>query len=492
LSVAGLGDIKNELQKSMFRRLKMKLTWTDVEPYFEEEKVLVGGQDMYWYQYVWQLLAEHNLTTYYSLVEKLTVYSRIYSTLKIYREFCSSAFEESPDFCLYLDKITDDEETQDIYDALIRDSDSMQTIYDVLETNLGREKVFYSLWITRNPNIFSDNEDSEENQIDSYERYIGILNDESGMNEVANTDLSAGKLASYEWLSNNNVKTSATMACSEPNIVDNVTVFPLLREYITIFLNNAQIACDQEDTRVLFYRGQSDKAYSLTPSVFRNGLLAKEHILIQDMLLNAPDDFSGNESIIERLIKMQHYGLPTRLLDVTMNPLVALFFACSDNGNMDKDGEVIVFYDYMERPSGIDSRCLVALSEYSGSSERQMLGFLTEKGFANPEIGNLSRMVYLPIEAPRNNERIKRQHGAFVVVGIHGREDGNPYQKVCFNLKPLLVKNFGDGISRSIIIPKEQKRQLITELDAFGINHAFLFPELEHQAIYIRNKHEDV
>jgi hypothetical protein len=262
----------------------------------------------------------------------------------------------------------------------------------------------------------------------------------------------------------------------------------LLCEYISIFLQNAQIANNQEDTRVLFYRGQSDKNFLLTPYVFRKGLLPKEHILIQNLLLNSPDEFSGAENSLERLIKMQHYGLPTRLLDVTMNPLVALFFACNKNEN--RDGEIFVFYDYMKRPNDFTARCLIALTEYNGSSERQMLGFLTERGIANPELGNLTKLPYIPIEAPRSNERIKRQNGAFMLFGIHGEESSNPYQKINFDLKPLLAKN-PDGISHSITIPHEHKEQLLNELDALGINHAFLFPELEHQASYIRSKYEE-
>lgn len=262
-----------------------------------------------------------------------------------------------------------------------------------------------------------------------------------------------------------------------------------LRTYLDIFLKNTQIVNAQNDKRILVYRGQSDKSYSLTPSVFRKGLLSKEHILINDILLNSPDEFSGIENTLERLIKMQHYSLPTRLLDVTLNPLVALYFAC--NENPDKDGEIIVFYDYIQRPHDINTRCIVALAEYSGSSERQMLGFLTDKGFSNLELGHLTKVTHIPIAAPLNNERIRHQQGAFIILGIRGDDTGNPFQKTEFDLKPLLVKDFNDGITRSIIIPKEYKGTLLQELETFKINHGFLFPELEHQAAYIKTKYEE-
>lgn len=263
-----------------------------------------------------------------------------------------------------------------------------------------------------------------------------------------------------------------------------------LEEYLNIFLHNARIVKAQGDSRTLFYRGQSNKGYSLTPSVFRKGLLSKEHTLISDMMLNSPDEFTGINNVLERLIKMQHYGLPTRLLDITLNPLVALYFACKDSP--EQDGEVLAFYDYIQRPTETNVRCLAALSEYNGSSERQMLGFLTDRGFNNLEIVKLTSITHIPIEAPLNNERIKRQHGAFLVVGMRGDDSGNPFQKTMFDLKPLLIRDYDDGISRSIIIPKEYKPELLKELDAFGINHGFLFPELEHQAAYIKDKYEEV
>jgi len=92
---------------------------------------------------------------------------------------------------------------------------------------------------------------------------------------------------------------------------------------------------DKEAGTQTFYRGHANKDWSLLPSIFRtpNGV-EKEHLLFRDMVAHEPQSFSECKSALDYLVQMQHYGLPTRLLDMTMNPLVALYFACQSVGDV--------------------------------------------------------------------------------------------------------------------------------------------------------------
>lgn len=97
---------------------------------------------------------------------------------------------------------------------------------------------------------------------------------------------------------------------------------------------------EKEDTETFYYRGHADRTWGLLPSILRRSNeessgVEKEHLLFRDMVAHIPQSFSECKSALDYLVQMQHYELPTRLLDVTMNPLVALYFACpfADNIN---------------------------------------------------------------------------------------------------------------------------------------------------------------
>lgn len=209
--------------------------------------------------------------------------------------------------------------------------------------------------------------------------------------------------------------------------------------------------------KVLF-RGQENLEWPLLPGLFRyESFYHNEIDLIKELERKLPQEFN-QKNILEKLIKMQHYGAPTRLLDLTGNPLVGLYFACSQK--MESDGVV-----YVENGPlfSIDSPGIQAI-------ERMMYN---KQWFDEQYDEKLKdEHTVAIIKSPINNQRLHNQDGYFALYNYHGK-----YKK--FDWSPLDID--GGFLLAKIIIPSEEKSALVKELSLLGIKKSFLFPELQYE-----------
>ena len=123
---------------------------------------------------------------------------------------------------------------------------------------------------------------------------------------------------------------------------------------------------EPEKGHTRFFRGHGDEGWQMLPSIYREtSLIENEDKIIKDALTYCPDDFLPSDTLFEKLVKLQHYGYSTRLLDLTANALVALYFAAWNEQHQDKDGELIILDIPNEEIKYGDSDTVAILSAIS-------------------------------------------------------------------------------------------------------------------------------
>lgn len=123
------------------------------------------------------------------------------------------------------------------------------------------------------------------------------------------------------------------------------------------------------------------------------------------------------ESLLEWLSLMQHYGVPTRLLDFTTSPYVALYFALEAYDLTARPDMAVYATNYSELMDV--SLSLIAAEDNKFSETRQSINGRQDDIFAET-IDRFNREILWVTEPQRLNARIDRQSGCFLVSGSKG------------------------------------------------------------------------
>lgn len=253
-------------------------------------------------------------------------------------------------------------------------------------------------------------------------------------------------------------------------------------------LNNEQVK--------FFFRGETREHEDIRPTLYNgNGaLVEREHLLFKDCVRMRPYEFADERTTFEKLAKMQHFSLPTRLLDISSNPLVALYFATRYKESQEnKDGRVIVLRVPSQRIKFYDSDTVSVVANickrtYDFITDRD-LGYLLhdireEKSYFQDCIDPEHLEKVWCVKPLMKNPRMIQQDGLFLLFGIEQSKR---------NFAKIRTWNFNDDEeditqSKEFIIPAAAKETIRKNLAYLGFSKDKLFPDLQNTAEYL-NEH---
>ena len=272
----------------------------------------------------------------------------------------------------------------------------------------------------------------------------------------------------------------------------------------------------RDDGAEYFFRGE-ERRYNIPgrPDTAFDPVLDREEafwkhereLYEEAMRLNVAS-FSEDRTMCERISRMQHYRLPTRFADLSVNALLPALFACggcSDKpgGYPDEEGVIRVFKVAKHKMKSFTSDIIMAISHlplvnaddiHLGNGNQQDVGYLAYEiqrerpNFSLDSCGRRGRTLYEEIQQVQvwafkpmmNNPRIRNQGGLFLAFGCRdGKEPLHPTFSHADYSNPDAA-SYGIEQVGSVRIAASAKETILKQLRMFGMTEESVYPDLQN------------
>jgi FRG domain len=251
---------------------------------------------------------------------------------------------------------------------------------------------------------------------------------------------------------------------------ENLTQFLDVVRKIRVRWSSGTFTTVKAGARILWFRGQQNANWGLQPKLLRPEFTAaaqpeSEAEIRQEFQSRALQMIQGRlpADKWEWYFLMQHYGAPTRLLDWTDSPLIALFFALHEHPG-DRDAAV-----WMLDPWWLNQKLRKGIDGPMESDWEEAQPYLLdiEEAFGGGEGGPT---VPAAIEPPHVDRRLAVQRSHFVIFG-----KTKDLARTRAAREPIRTRRLV-----RILIPSISIKAIYEELENAGVTMSMLFPDLEH------------
>ena len=261
----------------------------------------------------------------------------------------------------------------------------------------------------------------------------------------------------------------------------------------------------------LYFRGEPKRGMDLSASLVRDELAQFEGQMLLDLISKRPKEMGEMSTVLDQWVLARHHGLKTRFLDVTKNPLVALYFACEHDPDYQGDDaclHVFAMPEWLNKSFNSDTISVIANFARLSKEDQDLLLSVPARETDQPffdrdRYKSVVRHLYQLIrrerwhfeeridakdlygvfvfEPQQSVERVRSQSGAFLVSAYRDRFDYSD------------DTDWNGGVRAydhvKLTIPSVCKPEIIRELRLLNVTREALFPGLDSTAATITDRY---